>query len=100
MNMGKNKWLSTLRLLLGLVVFFMGAGLCLAQSNGNANGNGQANGNAQPNGSAQSTHAKPRAACKPEQMKCTTNNHRWAAAANSADRRAANIRKHHGEVTK
>jgi hypothetical protein len=31
-------------------------------------------------------------------MKRTTNAQRWAAAAHHADRRAAHIRKHHGQV--
>jgi hypothetical protein len=34
----------------------------------------------------------------PQTMKRTTNAQRWAAAAHHADRRAAHIRKHHGQV--
>ena len=41
---------------------------------------------------AQSKKLPP--ATEPSQMRGTTSDHRWAAAANHADRRAARIRKH------
>jgi hypothetical protein len=50
----------------------------------------------QPQAPAQSNSAK--ATPGPQQMRGTTNAHRWAAAANHADRRAAQVRKHHGKV--
>lgn len=34
----------------------------------------------------------------PQKMQRTTNAQRWAAAAHHADRRAAHVRKHHGQV--
>jgi hypothetical protein len=45
---------------------------------------------------AQSKGANPAPA--PAKMGRTTNEQRWAAAATHADRRAANVRKHHGKV--
>jgi hypothetical protein len=90
--MSKSKVLTVMRLLLAIAVLFLGANVCLAQGNGNGNG--------QTNGIKQSTKPPQRATCKPGYMKCTTSSDRWAAAARNADRRAANIRKHHGEVTK
>ncbi len=45
---------------------------------------------------AQSNSAK--ATPGPEQMRGTTSAHRWAATAKHADRRAAEVRKHHGKV--
>ena len=87
--MGKSKWLSTLRLLLGLVVLLIGPSLCLAQGNSS---NGQARRN------AQSKQAGPPAGCKAGKMRCLNNKNRWDAAIRNADRRAAELRKHHGEV--
>jgi hypothetical protein len=92
MKMGKSKWLSTLRLLMGLVVLFIGSSLCLAQENGNANSNGQVKSN------AQSKQAGPPAGCKAGKMRCLNNKNRWDAAIRNADRRATELRKHHGEV--
>jgi hypothetical protein len=90
MKMGKYKLLSALRMLVGLVALLLGAGLCLAQSNGNgyaaANGNGQLN------------QSGPPAGCKPGKMRCLNNDHRRAAAVRNADRRAAHLRKHQGGV--
>ena len=42
--------------------------------------------------------AQSKSAKGPQQMRGTTNAHRWAAAANHADRRASQVRKHHGKV--
>jgi hypothetical protein len=91
-KMGKNKLLSALRLLVVLVALLLGAGLCLAQSNGN--------GNATANGNSQLKQAGPPSGCKPGQMRCTTNKDRWAAAARHTNRRADQIRKNRGKVSK
>ncbi len=36
--------------------------------------------------------------CQPGQMRCITNDHRWAAAVRHADARADQVRKHRGVV--
>jgi hypothetical protein len=82
--MPKIKFSAMARLLLVLIVLFLGTGPCLAQSTGNANSNGQSTQTASPT------------SCR----RCTTSKDRWAAAAHHANRRAEHIRKSHGKVSK
>lgn len=89
--MRESKWLSTLRLFMGLIVLLMGSSLCLAQGNGNANSHGQGNSN------GQTKQAGPPSGCKPGKMRCVNNQHRSDAAIRNADRRADNLRKQQGK---
>lgn len=81
-----------LRWLLVFALLFCGMSLSLAQSANNAQ---------VPQQKTTPIPAQPKKsppATEPSQMRGTTSEHRWAAAANHADRRAAHIRKHQREV--
>ena len=68
----------------------------MAQNNAQKTNQSQAPAQNAPQAPAQSNSAN--ATRGPEQMRGTTSAHRWAAAAKHADRRAAEVRKHHGKV--
>jgi hypothetical protein len=74
------------------------AALCWGMAQNNPQNTNQSQAPAQAKAQAPAQSSSANAPRGPEQMRGTTNDHRWAAAAKHADHRAAEVRKHHGKV--